>query len=94
MEGFVEESSESEISNLNSAVARHHDVGRLQVPVEHPVGVEIQKTVEELIKDRLDGRGGDWVASRLSVVVDDLEKIMLGVFKYHEDTLVFEDYLD
>jgi hypothetical protein len=30
---------------------------------------------------------------RLSVVMDDLKQIMLGVLEYHEDTLVFQDDL-
>ena len=30
----------------------------------------------------------------MGMMVNDLEEIMLGVFKHHEDTLVFEDDLD
>jgi hypothetical protein len=56
-----------------------------------PVAVEVYKALEQLIHDRLDNFGGDGVAVGLSVVVDDLQEIVLGILKHDEDALLLEN---
>jgi hypothetical protein len=59
--------------------------------VKDPIGMEIQEAIEELKKDRFNHGSRYWVALRLRVVMNDLKKVMLGVFEYHKDTLFLED---
>ena len=56
--------------------------------------MKIEQTIQKLEEYRPDGRSGDWVPCRLGVVLDDLEKVMLGIFEDHEDALILEDDLD
>jgi hypothetical protein len=56
-----------------------------------PVAVEVYKALEQLVHDRLDNFGGDGVAVGLSVVVDDLQEIVLGILKHDEDALLLEN---
>lgn len=94
VEGFVEEAGKTEISDFDFARGGHHDVCGFEIAMEYPVGVEVLTAVEELEHDGFDGCGWDGMACRLSMVVDDLEEIMLCVFENHKDAFIFEDDLD
>lgn len=56
--------------------------------------MEILTPVEQLKHDAFHGCRWDGVPSWLCVVVNDLEEIVFGILKYHEDALVFEDDFD
>jgi hypothetical protein len=48
-EGLVPESRETQITDLDDAFRRHHDVCGLEITVEDEVGVEEVYTAEELV---------------------------------------------
>ena len=94
VERLVKQPREPEVPNLDVAGRGHHDVGGLEVAVQHPVGVQILTPIEQLEHDALDGAGRDAMARLLRVVVDDLQQVVLGVFEHHEDALVLENDLN
>jgi hypothetical protein len=47
-EWFVEESGETEIPDSNFAAGGYHDICRLEISVEYPVGVKVLQAIEEL----------------------------------------------
>ena len=94
---LVHAAGEAQIADLDAAAVGDHDVGRLQVAVQHPARVQVVAAVEQLEQQRLDDGRGDGTprARRLRrVVVDDLQQVVLGVLEDHEDALVLEDGLD
>ena len=93
VKGFVEEAREPQVADADFSARGHHYVGRFEVPVEHPVAVQVVQAVEELEEHGFYGRGGDGVPVRGgAVVLDYLQQVVLAVFEDHEDALVFEDY--
>lgn len=94
VERLVEQTRKTEIADPDCAVGGDEDVGRLQIPMEHPVAVQVEQAVQQLKQDRLDHRRGDGMSLRLRVVVDDLKQVVLRVLEDHEDALVLEDDLD
>ena len=90
---FVEQSGKTEISYFEFAARSDHDICRLQISVQNPVSMEILASIEKLEHDALHRSRWNGVTSRLSVVMDDLEEIMLGVLKDHENAFVFQDDL-
>jgi hypothetical protein len=90
---FVEESGKTEISYFEFAARSDHDICWLQVSVQNPVSMEILTSIKQLEHDTLHRSRWNGMTSRLSVVMDDLQEIMLGVFKDHEDAFVFQDDL-
>ena len=55
VQGFVEEASQTKVTDSNLAFRSHHDVSRFEISVENPVRVEVQEAIEELKQDRFDG---------------------------------------
>jgi hypothetical protein len=53
--------------------------------------MEVEETLQELVQDGFDGPGGNGLALRLVVVVNDLEQVVFGIFEDYEDALVFQD---
>ena len=62
--------------------------------MEHPISMQILTPVQKLKHDAFHGGRRDRMSSRLSVMMDDLQQIVLGIFKHHEDAFVFEDDFD
>jgi hypothetical protein len=89
----VEEAGKSQIANLDFAGACDHDVSRLQVTMHDPVPVEIDKALQELVEDRLDGACWNGLTLWLIVVMNDLQQVVLGIFKDNEDALFLENDL-
>ena len=95
-EGLVEAARETEITNLDASAVGDHDVGGFQVSVQDPGGVEVVTSIEKLEQQTLDdsGRDGPSRPGRLCrVMMNDLQQIVLGVLKDHEDALVLEQRL-
>lgn len=90
---LVEHAREAQVADFDLARRRDHDVGGLEVAVQHPLRVQVLAAVEQLEHDALDGGGRDRVARLLGVVVDDLQQVVLGVLKHHIYALVLEDDL-
>ena len=58
VERGAEEARETEVADADRARGGEHDVGGLEIAVEHPVAVEVVEAVEELEQGRFDhGRG-------------------------------------
>ena len=51
-----------------------HDenVGRLEISMQHPVGVEIVDSIERLPDERLDGELGQWTSDSIVMLYDTL----------------------
>jgi len=94
VEGFVEEAGETEIADFYFAAGGDHYVCWFQIAVENPVGVQVLTAIQELEHDAFNSRRWDGMPCWLGVVMDDLQKIMLGVLEDHEDTFVFQDNLN
>ena len=90
---FVEQSGKTEISYFEFAARSDHDICWLQISVQNPVSMEILSSVEKLEHDALHRSRWDGMTSRLGVVMDDLQEIVLGVLEDHENTFVFQDDL-
>lgn len=88
---FVEAAGQAQVANLDLSAGRDHDVGGLEITVQNPVGVQVLAAVEELEHDALDRGWRYGVARLLRVMVDDLQQVVLGILKHHEDALVFEN---
>lgn len=56
--------------------------------------MQILTTIEQLKHDAFHGCWRNRMPCWLSVVVDNLQEIMLSVLENHEDTFVFEDDFD
>lgn len=61
--------------------------------MQDPVGVQVLAAVEQLEHDALDGLRRHGMARLLCVVVDDLQQVVLGVLKDHEDGFILQDDL-
>jgi len=59
--------------------------------MKYPTCVQVQQAIEKLEEDGLDRGGGNGIAGRLCVMVDDLKQVMLGVLEYHEDAFILQD---
>jgi hypothetical protein len=55
--------------------------------------MKILASVEQLEHDTFHRGRWDGMTCRLGVMMDDLQEIVLGVLKDHEDTFVFQDDL-
>jgi hypothetical protein len=55
--------------------------------------MEILTSVQQLEHDALHRSRRDGMTSRLGVVMNDLQEIVLGVLEDHENTFVFQDDL-
>jgi len=86
----LKEAGETEVADADVASGGDHDVSGFEVTVNDPVLVEVEETVEKLEEDRLDHGGWDRATSRLSVVMYNLEEVVLTVLEDHKDTFVFE----
>lgn len=58
--------------------------------MKNPVRMEVEEAIKKLEEDGLYSRCWYWVTGRLGVVVYNLQKIMFGILKDHEDALVLE----
>ena len=84
LERLLEAPRQAEVGDLDLAhlCARPHDqdVGRLQVPVDDPVAVQVAEPHQDLPQERLDRVRGDGLrAQPLHVPPDDLLQVVLGV---------------
>jgi hypothetical protein len=61
--------------------------------MQDPVGMEIEQSIQQLEHDRPDHGRWNSMPLRLSVMMNDLQQIMLCIFKYHEDAFVFQNDL-
>lgn len=89
-ERFMEQARETEIPDFYLSGGRHHYVCGFEIAVQHPVAVQVEQAVQQLVEDGANGAGGDAVTRGLRVVVDDLQQVVLGVFEDHEDAFFFE----
>ena len=94
MERFVEQTSQAKIPNFDLPARGYHDVCRFQVTMENPVGMQVLASIQKLKHDAFHCAWRDGVPRWLGVVVDDLQEVMLGVLKYHEDAFIFQDDLN
>ena len=103
LQGRIEQSSKAHVCYLDPAPLRtlphHQDVGRLQVSVENPVGVQVVDTVQDLIEQTLHHPLVDQqrflVRLGCSVVLDDVPQVVLRVVEQqpHLSVSVGEKYL-
>ena len=92
----IEEASKAHVCYLDPAslwaLTHHQDVGRLQVSVKNPVGVEVVNTVQDLIEKTfhhsLVHQQRFLVGLGRSVVFDDVPEVILGVVKQQPDLSV------
>ena len=92
----IEEASEAHVCYLDPAslwaLTHHQDVGRLQVSVKNPVGVEVVNTIKDLIEQTLHhslvDQQGLLVRLGRSVVFDDVPEVVLGVVEQQPDLSV------
>ena len=94
MKWLVKETSKTQITDFDFSRGGYHDICGLEVTVEDPIGVKILTAVQELEHYRFDGWSRDRMASRLGVMMNDLEEVVLGIFENHEDTFILEDNFD
>jgi hypothetical protein len=94
MQWLVEQPGQAKVTYAYFAGGSDHNVCRFQVSVEDPVTMEILTAIQKLEHDALDRRRRYRVACRLGMMVYDLQKIMLGIFKDHENTLVLQNDFD
>ena len=91
VKGFVEESGKTEIANFYLATRGYHDICWLEISMQNPIGMQVLTSIQELKHDALDSCWRDRVPSRLRMVMNDLEEVMLSIFEHHEDTFTLQD---
>ena len=62
--------------------------------MEDPVSMQILTTVKQLKHYAFHGGRRNGMPRWLSMMMDDLQQVMLGVLEHHKDTFVFEDDFD
>ena len=93
-EGFAKDPCKAKITNHDLSGTVYHDIGRFQITMHHPIGVQIITAMEKLIQNGPHSRLSHQMAGVLGVVMDELQQIVLAILKYHEDGFVLEYCLD
>lgn len=62
--------------------------------MKYPICMKVLAAIEKLEHYGFNCWSRNGMAGRLGMMVDNLEKVMFGILKHHEDTLVFEDNLN
>jgi len=72
LQGLIDETSQTEIANLDDARGGDKDVRGFEVAVEDMGGMEVEEAVEKLVSEGFEKSGGDGGAEGLGVMVDEL----------------------
>jgi hypothetical protein len=59
-----------------------------------PISVEVEQALQQLIHDGFYGASWDSVSVRLGVMMDNLEQVVLRIFKNNINAFVFKNDLD
>lgn len=76
-------------TNLDDSLTRQQNIRRFQIPMQHPVGMQVGNAIDKLPQERLDNDLGDGLAFRVEMVVNNLLfRFGIGERKFNINSMV------